>query len=59
MRYRRAFIPGGLFFFTLVTEKRRPLFRSVDAVDILRRAFHVVKLSRPFEGEQVMGISRG
>jgi len=35
------------------------LFRYVDAVDILRRAFQVVKSSLLFEGEQVMGISMG
>ncbi len=48
MKYRRAFIPGGSFFLTSVTEKHRPLFHSADAVGTLRRAFQVVKLYRPF-----------
>ncbi len=49
MNYRRAFIPGGSFFFTLVTEQRRPLFASAEAVDILRMAFRVVRSAHPFE----------
>jgi putative transposase len=48
MRYRRAFVEGGSFFFTLVTEKRRPIFASTEAVDVLRFAFRSVRASRPF-----------
>ena len=48
MRYRRVFIPGGSFFFTLVTENRRPLLASAEAVDVLRQAFRSVKAARPF-----------
>jgi putative transposase len=48
MRYRRAFIPGSSFFFTVVTEGRRPLFASADAVEVLRNAFRAVRLLRPF-----------
>ncbi len=47
MRYRR--VPGGSFFFTVVTEKRRPLFAGTDAVDVLRMAFRAVRSTRPFE----------
>ena len=54
MRYRRAFIPGGSFFFTLVTEKRRPLLASAEAVDVLRQAFRTVKASRPFELDAIV-----
>ncbi len=49
MRYRRAFLPGGSFFFTLVMEGRRPIFASAEAVDVLRDAFRSVRSSRPFE----------
>jgi putative transposase len=49
MQYRRAFIPGGSFFFTLVTEKRRPIMASAESVEALRRAFRNVRQSRPFE----------
>lgn len=49
MRYRRAFIPGGSFFFTVDTEKRRPLLASADAVENLRTAFRAVRGTRPFD----------
>ena len=48
MQYRRLFIPGGSFFFTLVTEKRRPILDTAEAVDVLRQAFRTVKADRPF-----------
>jgi putative transposase len=48
MRYRRAFTPGGTFFFTLVTEGRRPVFASAAAVEVLRGAFRSVRQARPF-----------
>ncbi len=54
MRYRRAFVPGGSFFFTLVTEKRRRLFVSADAVGILREAFRTVRAARPFELDAIV-----
>jgi putative transposase len=49
MQYRRAFIPGASFFFTLVTEQRRPLFASAAAVHTLRMAFTKVCKTRPFQ----------
>ncbi len=49
MQYRRAFIPGGTFFFTLVTDQRRPIFEVATAVDVLRSAFRSVRKSHPFE----------
>ena len=49
MQYRRAFAPGGTFFFTLVTEGRRPVFTSAENVQVLRNAFKTVRASRPFE----------
>ena len=49
MRYRRAFTPGGTFFFTQVTEGRRPVFGSAAAVEVLRSAFRSVRQARPFE----------
>ena len=49
MRYRRTFLRGGSFFFTVVTEQRRPLFASADAVEGLRMAFRAVRSTRPFE----------
>jgi putative transposase len=49
MRYRRAFVPGGSFFFTVVTATRRPLLASAEAAEVLRMAFRVVRAKRPFE----------
>lgn len=49
MRYRRAFNPGGSFFFTVVTERRRPLLASADSVELLREAFRRVRSKRPFK----------
>lgn len=37
--YRRAWLPGGTFFFTLVTNQRRPIFHEERARQILREAF--------------------
>jgi putative transposase len=48
MQYRRAFIPGGSFFFTLVTEWRNPIFAETENIDTLRHAFRQVKQNRPF-----------
>ena len=49
MHYRRAFAPGGSYFFTLVTEQRRPVFASNDNVSLLREAFRRVRKTRPFD----------
>jgi putative transposase len=54
MRYRRAFVPGASYFFTLVTEKRRPVFASSEAVDVLRDACRTVRAARPFEIEAIV-----
>ena len=34
--YRRWFVPGGTYFFTVVTYNRYPFFRDPSAVDMLR-----------------------
>jgi len=47
--YRRLFQPGGTFFFTVVTDRRRPLFRKGTARECLREAIRVVQRDRPFE----------
>ncbi len=46
--YRRAFIPGGVYFFTVVTYHRRPIFAVPENVTLLRAAFHHVMAHRPF-----------
>lgn len=49
MQYRRSYIPGGSFFFTLVTEKRRPILASAEAIETLRAAMRKVRQARPFD----------
>jgi putative transposase len=46
--YRRAFAPGGTFFFTLVTENRQPLFAHEQNRAILRQAIIATQTTRPF-----------
>lgn len=48
MQYRRAFLPGGTFFFTVVTADRKPIFADPKNVEVLREAFRAVHLRRPF-----------
>lgn len=48
MQYRRAFVPGGTFFFTVVTAKRAPLFADKANIAVLRSAFRKVRFQRPF-----------
>ncbi len=45
MDYRRARVPGGTYFFTLVTAHRQPLL--VKKIDRLREAFRLVKRRHP------------
>ena len=47
--YRRAYLPGGIYFFTVVTFNRVPIFTNEDRVEVLRQAFRRVKATRPFE----------
>jgi putative transposase len=47
MKYRRAFIPGGTIFFTLVTYKRRPIFTTPEAIELLRNAFQYTQQRMP------------
>jgi len=48
MRYRRADAAGATFFFTLVTEQRRPLFQDPAVVDLLLGAVEKVRSRQPF-----------
>ena len=47
-RYRRLWVPGGTYFFTVnLLERRRSLL--VEQVDILRDAFRRAHAERPFD----------
>ena len=54
MQYRRAWIAGGSFFFTVVTAERRPLFASAEAVELLRLAFRAVRSRHPFDIDAIV-----
>jgi putative transposase len=47
MDYRRLYVTGGTYFFTVVTYKRRPIL-STEAIDILRNAFRYTMHKHPF-----------
>jgi putative transposase len=47
--YRRYFIPGGTYFFTLVTHERRPFLTDPISRRCFREAFKIIRAKRPFE----------
>ncbi len=49
MQYRRVFVPGGTYFFTVVTFDRRKIFRDEQNVELLRQCFHRVRQRHPFK----------
>lgn len=46
--YRRNYVPGGTFFFTVVANGRRPILVSDVARHALRQAFREVRSRHPF-----------
>jgi putative transposase len=48
MRYRRTRCEGGIYFFTLVTRRRLPVFRDAEAIEALRWALGNVAQSHQF-----------
>lgn len=53
VRYRRNFVPGGTYFFTL-TLADRASSTLIDHVDALRIAFRVARQERPFTIDAVV-----
>ena len=47
--YRRWYIPGGTYFFTLVTYQRRPLFQDPSARELLGGLIREQARRTPFE----------
>ena len=47
--YHRAYIPGGTYFFTVVTHERTPIFVNEERVEAIRRAFRKEMVVRPFQ----------
>jgi putative transposase len=46
--YRRYFVPGGTYFFTLVSYRRRPQFAHAADLQRLREAAASVQREQPF-----------
>ncbi|WP_240347999.1 hypothetical protein [Methylomonas sp. EFPC1] len=46
--YRRCYIPGGSYFFTVVTERRAPILANDAARDLLRSAIRGCQQQWPF-----------
>jgi putative transposase len=51
--YRRSFLPGGTFFFTVVTYQRRPFLASPKARAVLRQALETIAERYPFTTEAI------
>jgi putative transposase len=51
--YRRAYIKGGTFFFTVVTNERHHVFNDKAAVDLLKTSFRRVMRLHPFEIDSI------
>lgn len=47
--YRRNYVPGGTYFFTIVTYKRRKYFDTPDRLDYLLSIIRQVQRSKPFD----------
>ena len=46
--YRRAYLKGRTFFFTVVSYKRYPIFREEAAIDLLWQCFQTTMTIYPF-----------
>jgi putative transposase len=53
VNYRRNFIPGGTFFFTVTLADRRSKL-LVDRVDLVRSALRTARQERPFDIDAVV-----
>lgn len=48
-KYRRNYVPGGTYFFTLVTFQRRKYFDTPNKLDLLYSKIRQVQRNQPFE----------
>ena len=55
VRYRRSYVPGGTYFFT-VTLRDRKSSMLTDYIDLLRGAFRDVRKARPFEIDAIVAL---
>ena len=52
--WKRAFVPGGSYFFTVVTHKRAPLFRNSLARELLGSVFRRCLIRYPFRLDAIV-----
>jgi len=52
--YRRAYVPGESYFFTVVTHRRQPIFADDRHVERLREGFRRVMDKRPFQIDAIV-----
>jgi putative transposase len=52
--YRRNYVPGGTYFFTVVTHLRQPLFAQQRWRESLREAIEAIRVDRPFEIDAIV-----
>ena len=55
VNYRRNFLPGGTFFFT-VTLRDRSSRALTDQIELLRAAFRVVRREHPFHIDAIAAL---
>ena len=53
-RYRRVRIPGGTYFFTVVTARRRPWLGTAAGRAALAAALRAVRADQPFETDAIV-----
>ena len=47
--YRRLYVKGGTYFFTVVTYNRRPIFTNEPEINLLLHCMQVVSENHPFQ----------
>jgi len=48
MEYKRVFVPGGTYFFTVVTYLRQPIFLDENAITAFKKSLIKIKNDHPF-----------
>ena len=48
MKYHRVYVPGGTYFFTIVTYQRRPILSTPETIQLLQDAIRYTMTRMPF-----------
>ena len=54
MHYRRNYLSGGCYFFTLVTHQRKPILTNEPTINALRHAFKTVQKRHPLRIDAIV-----